>query len=69
MISGNPVSKEEDEWTFGQVLAMFLLWGPTVELVKEAWIKAWLKFKAPAAPQAVVENQDSETPPLNRGEP
>jgi hypothetical protein len=31
MISRNRVSEEESEWTFGQILALFLLLGPTVD--------------------------------------
>lgn len=34
LIGKNPVSEEEKQWTFGQVLAMFLLLGPSYQFIK-----------------------------------
>ncbi|KAL2154681.1 hypothetical protein VTH82DRAFT_3357 [Thermothelomyces myriococcoides] len=31
MISRNPVSEEESEWSFGQIIALFLLLGPMID--------------------------------------
>lgn len=33
MIKRNPVSEEETEWSFGQIIALFLLLGPTVDFM------------------------------------
>jgi hypothetical protein len=42
IISRNWVSEEENEWTFGQLLALFLLLGPALNFV-DAMAEAWNK--------------------------
>jgi len=57
MIKRNKVSREENEWTFGQVLAMVMLVGPLIELV--SLLLERVEVKDDHSPQPPHENGDN----------